>query len=1000
MRDVFNWRSTLLTLALAWGLHCGVGSAAEILSVGSAGVVPFAKSASPSISGNGRFVVFTTTAKLSPEDVNSQVDVYVHDRQTKATRLVSDSRGGDQPMISANGRFVVYRGLEEFPQVKYVDLQGTEQPKTISYIFNGVGSQRSGDLGSVTPDGHFALFAFRPTPFGTSDTKLCIVDATASENNRLNAGFAITSDLLLSTLGRSATRRDGNLFFFETRDGVASLDKGTQTNDIYKMDRAGNFLRISATEGNPDESNLTAKDSAHDPALSSNGDTIFFISERPLRSSDPGPGSTIYRSTSADGFAVPVAIATPGVSPLALSAQATADGKFLVFLGRSARGVQAGYILRLSDNKLQALAPATEAPSISANNAAITLSTPVSLLPQDHNGLSDVYLVPNPFPNAGLQAPTVTLTASQTGEIVQGTAVSLSANATSANNGFFYTAIEVDGVEVRRVNDDGTVPAQNYTLARGIHKVRAVCIDGANVPGQSAEVQISVKPVANSVLIRGITDLERRGDAAGGAVSFSATAHIDNTFATVRGPVQLVITEAPADTKWELFGNDVDAAVRDENVLAVYDLPSIAANTMVDQAVDGVTLPPEVLGGQHFRGVGWVILAKLREQVSGTWSTRDTTTLFTLRPRLDEDTPGPNGGVPVVGSFTSDPNFNPALLQAVNIVGANSIAAGSSRIYKAEAVFNPGAKSKPCTPKWSVQASGVAAFVSPQGQLFVGGVSAPKTIVLQAVFGTKSKTMPIVVTPVSPVVSVRTIAPLLDENGGTGGFRILRSPATSSPLTVNYEISGHAQPGQDFQALTGTAVIPGGKGAVDVPVVPLNDNFADGRLDIVLTLDPSGDYRLRPNHSATLQIEDDEPPAQTQPDAMLRRGTKTVGERVFRFDGTAQQLTVKTGRGTPVSFQLIFSNPTSASENLVVTGADDFLGFSVRYFQGRDEVTSDVVGSGFAIPGVPAGGSTKLTLKITPTAATPLLGTMQCPVTVRANDARGDTVQAVVQRVR
>src|SRR4051812_33480843 len=140
-----NLLPTVLAIAiggLAIGPQCGVASATEILSVGSGGVVPFGKSASPSISGDGRFVVFTTTAKLSPEDVNSQGDVYWHDRKTNQPGLVPDGGGGDQPMISGNGRFVVSRGLQEFPQVKYVDLQGTEPPRTISYIFNGVGSQR------------------------------------------------------------------------------------------------------------------------------------------------------------------------------------------------------------------------------------------------------------------------------------------------------------------------------------------------------------------------------------------------------------------------------------------------------------------------------------------------------------------------------------------------------------------------------------------------------------------------------------------------------------------------------------------------------------------------------------------------------------------------------------------------------------------------------------------------------------------------------------------
>jgi Tol biopolymer transport system component len=74
----------------------------------------------PFISGNGRFVVFSTKAALVPQDTNSCfgsgcLDVYVHDLQTHETTLVSvasDGTAGNddsrEAQISDDGRYVVF----------------------------------------------------------------------------------------------------------------------------------------------------------------------------------------------------------------------------------------------------------------------------------------------------------------------------------------------------------------------------------------------------------------------------------------------------------------------------------------------------------------------------------------------------------------------------------------------------------------------------------------------------------------------------------------------------------------------------------------------------------------------------------------------------------------------------------------------------------------------------------------------------------------------------
>jgi Tol biopolymer transport system component len=87
----------------------------ERVSVSSAGAEADRGSGSYEISANGRFVAFSSQAgNLARGDAHRAHDVFVHDRRTGRTRLVSVSRQPQQsryslgPAISADGRFVAF----------------------------------------------------------------------------------------------------------------------------------------------------------------------------------------------------------------------------------------------------------------------------------------------------------------------------------------------------------------------------------------------------------------------------------------------------------------------------------------------------------------------------------------------------------------------------------------------------------------------------------------------------------------------------------------------------------------------------------------------------------------------------------------------------------------------------------------------------------------------------------------------------------------------------
>jgi len=93
-----------------------------------------------------------------------------------------------------------------------------------------------------------------------------------------------------------------------------------------------------------------------------------------------------------------------------------------------------------------------------------------------------------------------------------------------------------------------------------------------------------------------------------------------------------------------------------------------------------------------------------------------------------------------------------------------------------------------------------------------------------------------------------------------GAFTVTRSGSVNKPLVVNYHLSGTASNSIDYQLLPGTVIIPAGASSADIFVTPIDDLIPEFQETVVLTLIGSLQYDVISPYSATVYIDDNEPP--------------------------------------------------------------------------------------------------------------------------------------------
>lgn len=347
-----------------------------LASIGMGGAAGNGNSGESSISANGRFVVFSSTANdLVAGDTNNASDIFRYDLVNRTIELVSvrpdgaPATGGSfEPSISADGRFVGFRS--EAPDVTNNDGQ------TSSDIF------------------------LRDMQTGVTRLVSVRADGAAPGNGESRETF-VSADgryVAFSSFATNLVDGDGN-----GRTDAFVRDMGTNKTVAVSLNGAG----------------VTGNERSLDPAVAVGADGRVFVSFRSFASdlvaNDPNGKVDVFRRVLngdlTGGQTALVSVNTSGVSGNgdSTSNSISSNGRFVVFSSTSSdlaggdsnnnadvflRDMDAGTTKLLSTNRAGTASAngASGEPSVSTDgNFAAYTSTASNIVDGDTNGKDDIF---------------------------------------------------------------------------------------------------------------------------------------------------------------------------------------------------------------------------------------------------------------------------------------------------------------------------------------------------------------------------------------------------------------------------------------------------------------------------------------------------------------------------------------------------------------------------------------------------------------------------------
>ncbi len=232
-------------------------------------------SSEASISSNGQYVVFSSSAaSLVPGDANNSVDVFERDLQNGITTLVSENLNGSgpgnsnsySPMMSSDGRFVLFQSQSQnlapgsfgngILNLFLRDLQlGTNYALTAASSGTGVTSA------AMTPDGHYVVFIGKIA--GSSSTYLYVWDSQLAMLVYTNT---------TASLAQVAIGPNGQRLAYSTTTGLFIADRSNPANNAtVGTGSSGSFTTQWGWNFSADGSLLVFETSAALAAMDTNG---------------------------------------------------------------------------------------------------------------------------------------------------------------------------------------------------------------------------------------------------------------------------------------------------------------------------------------------------------------------------------------------------------------------------------------------------------------------------------------------------------------------------------------------------------------------------------------------------------------------------------------------------------------------------------------------------------------------------------------------------------
>ncbi len=234
------------------------------VSVSSSGTQGNSFSINPSISADGRYVTFESDAdNLVSDDTNGENDIFVYDRQTGNTTLVSVSSDGTQASgnsrlasISADGRYVTFESnadnlvsddTNDEADIFVYDRQ-TRSTTLVSASSDGTQGNNNSRFPSISADGRYVTFESNADNLVSGDTNdeadIFVYDRQTGNTTRVS----VSSDGTQAS-GNSrfpSISADGRYVTFESNaDNLVNGDTNDE-NDIFVHDRG------AVVEGNAD----------------------------------------------------------------------------------------------------------------------------------------------------------------------------------------------------------------------------------------------------------------------------------------------------------------------------------------------------------------------------------------------------------------------------------------------------------------------------------------------------------------------------------------------------------------------------------------------------------------------------------------------------------------------------------------------------------------------------------------------------------------------------
>jgi hypothetical protein len=139
-----------------------------------------------------------------------------------------------------------------------------------------------------------------------------------------------------------------------------------------------------------------------------------------------------------------------------------------------------------------------------------------------------------------------------------------------------------------------------------------------------------------------------------------------------------------------------------------------------------------------------------------------------------------------------------------------------------------------------------------------------------------------------------------------------------------------------------------------------------------------------------------------QPDGRIRVGTSGsfIGNNIYNTTGSSQSVTRSAPRGTTITFNVSIQNDGVDDDHYDVQGAGSSTHYTVKYFDGVADVTSQVVAGTFLTPPMTAGSTHVLTVKVKVKSTAPAGSKVGRLVTITSNDdgTKQDAVKFVAKR--